>query len=116
MALPEFDKLLMQIRDGERSLQILDRAQVLLRTEDRLPVELRQESLHDDPSATAVAFLALLGHDDGFGEALMGALSSELHEPPAGVLSAGPVGGVSNRPNLDEEQHITAEMVEDLSG
>lgn len=114
MALPEFDKLLMQIRDGEHSVEVLDRAQTLLRVETRLPDELRGESLHDDPRSTAVAFLALLGHDDGFGDALFGALTSELSVPEAGVLSSGPVENVLNRPSVDDTLIVTAEMVENL--
>jgi hypothetical protein len=106
------DNLLIQISKGDTSDDVLARAQDLLALEERLPEALRVESLRDDPVATSVALLGLLGHDDGFGLELAHALAFELEE---GMDRMSGSGGLLEVPNLDPNHYsgeITQEMVE----
>ena len=111
MHLPTLDTLLLQIKEGDTSEALLVRAQTLLSTDERLPEELRNESLRDDPIATAVALLGVLGHDDGFGLDLAAALAFELTELDR---STGPIIEAQNRPSNESSDVITADMVEAL--
>ena len=111
MHLPTLDTLLLQIKEGDTSEAILSRAQALLSSDERFPEELRSESIYDDPVATAVALLGVLGHDDGFGLDLAAALAFEL---TALDHSSGPITETQNRGPVESSDSITADMVEAL--
>jgi hypothetical protein len=111
MSLSELENLLIKIRDGDVSDDVCMRAEALLSRDERLPVELRTESLRDDPAATAVALLSVLGHDDGFGLNLAEALAFELNEDLGGMLSSGPISNAVNRGPETGPLEISVEMV-----
>lgn len=113
MSLTTLDSLLLQIKEGDTSDKVLSLAQALLASEERLPSDLRAESLSDDPVATAVALLGLLGHDDGFGLALSEALAFELRED---VLNDSPevVYGRFGADSEYESLSVTADMVAEV--
>jgi hypothetical protein len=114
MSFTELENLLIRIKKGDLSDESLARAEVLLGQEQRLPVELRQESLRDDPVATATALLSVLGHDDGFGIDLAAAVAFELSGNSNGLLSAGPMSKAGNRGPEADTLEITNMMVLEL--
>ena len=83
MTLHELDSLLMRIRDDEATSDEVHRARALVQVDERLPEELRAVALVDDIREDAVALLAVLGHDDGFGALMSEALLSEAVSEPA---------------------------------
>ena len=80
MTIHELDSLLMRIRDKEASNEDVRRARELVQIDERLPEELREIALVEDIREDAVALLAVLGHDDGFGALVGEALLSEVVE------------------------------------
>jgi hypothetical protein len=81
MTIHELDMLLIRIRDGEAGPEDVERARALVQTDSRLPEELREIALVEDIREDAVALLAVLGHDDGFGALMSEAIMSESFEP-----------------------------------
>ena len=77
MTIHELDKLLMRIRDRDAGAEDIARARALVQADSRLPEELREIALVEDIREDAVALLAVLGHDDGFGALMSEALLSE---------------------------------------
>jgi hypothetical protein len=80
MTIRELDKLLMRIRDRDAGAEEVARARELVQADTRLPEELREVALVEDIREDAVALLAVLGHEDGFGALMAEALLSESQE------------------------------------
>lgn len=76
MAYPQLETLLLRIRDGEASASELEQARSLLRTDPRVPDELR-DALDDEPEIAAGALLPLFGIDDGLLAGLADAVIAE---------------------------------------
>lgn len=114
MSFTELEKLLIRMKDGDFSEESLAQAEVLLRQDERLPEELRRESLRDDPVATASALLSILGHDDGFGVDLAAAVAFELSGAFEGMLSSGPMSIAENRGSAIEDHVVTDTMIREL--
>lgn len=78
----ELEDLLFRIRDGIAAAPEVERARTLVRSEARLPLELREVvDLREDPAGDAAGLLAVLGADSLFGDVLREGMAAELAEP-----------------------------------
>lgn len=81
MAQTHLESLLFRIRDGVATAADIERARVLVQSDERLPDELREVvDFTDDPSGDAVGLLAVLGADSLFGDLLREGIAAEIAE------------------------------------
>jgi hypothetical protein len=81
--MPELDRWLTRMRDGDDAPATIAEVRRLLAADDRIPADLRDPpDLDEDPAGAAAALLALLGHDDDLGALLAGALRAEVADMP----------------------------------
>jgi hypothetical protein len=80
--------LLLRIRDGVATAEELHTARSLVRHDARIPEELREVALAEEPAIEAAALLALIGGDDELGELLRGAVSDEAFDVADAVMAA----------------------------
>ncbi len=81
MAHPRLESLLFRIRDGLATVEEVQLARDWVRTDPRLPEELRSiADFVDDPEGDAAGLLAVLGADPLFGDVLREGIAAELEE------------------------------------